>query len=161
MQRIVCCCLAGFLFSSFLTGCASQGPAGFAHDESDLKPDRKAVFGVLPNGMRYVFYPNKEPDGRLFAFLRVGVGSAYEKEEHRGIAHYLEHMAFNGSEHFDPGELVKYFQGIGMAFGGDVNAFTSLDQTVYSLDLPNTEGETIEKAFLLLGDYARRPACGG
>ncbi|MDT8391808.1 MAG: insulinase family protein [Lentisphaeria bacterium] len=130
--------------------------AGFPHERSDLKPDPNAVFGAFPNGLRYVFYPAKEPRDRLFAYLRVAAGSIHEKDEHRGIAHFLEHMAFNGSEHFDPGELVKYFQTIGMNFGGDVNAFTSFDQTVYSLDLPNTDPGTLDKAFLLLGDYARR-----
>ncbi len=120
-----------------------------------LSPDSQAVYGVLTNGLKYVFYPNTEPRGRLFAYLRVGVGSAYERDDEQGIAHYLEHMAFNGSAHFEAGELVKYFQSIGMNFGGDVNAFTSFDQTAYSLDLPNTEPATIEQAFLLLGDYAR------
>lgn len=128
----------------------------FPHEHSDLKPDPKAVFGEFPNGLRYVFYPNPEPQGRLFAYLRIAAGSVYEKDEHRGIAHFLEHMAFNGSEHFDPGELVKYFQTIGMSFGGDVNALTTFDQTAYSLDLPNTESNTLDKAFLLLSDYARR-----
>ncbi len=130
--------------------------ASFSHEKSDLSPDPKAIYGTLPNGIRYVFYPNSEPKGRLLAYLRVAVGSAYETDQQQGIAHYIEHMAFNGSANFKPGELVKYFQSIGMSFGGDVNAFTGIDQTVFSLDLPNTEKKTIEKAFLLLGDYGRR-----
>ncbi len=130
--------------------------APFAHEGSDLSPDPQAVYGVLTNGLQYAFYPSAEPRGRLFAYLRVGVGSAYETDAEQGIAHYLEHMAFNGSANFEAGELIKYFQSIGMNFGGDVNAFTSFDQTAYSLDLPNTDPTTIEQAFLLLGDYARR-----
>ena len=135
---------------------ASVTAIPFPQANSDLAPDAKAVFATLPNGIRYVFYPNAEPPGRVFAYLQIEAGSAYETEEQQGIAHYLEHMAFNGSANFAPGELVKYFQSIGMSFGGDVNAFTSLNRTVYSLDLPNAEADTLDDAFKLLGDYARR-----
>lgn len=148
---VVVCALA---LCAACDGSARTTP--FAQERSDLAADPQAVYGTLPNGFRYIFYPNAEPPGRLFAYLRIATGSAYETEAQQGVAHYLEHMAFNGSENFEPGELVKYFQSIGMSFGGDINAFTSFDQTAFSLDLPNTAAETIDKAFLLLGDYGCR-----
>ncbi|MHC4883666.1 MAG: M16 family metallopeptidase [Planctomycetota bacterium] len=150
--------LYSLILAALSMGC---GPAPipappFVHEGSDLAPDGQAVFGKLKNGMRYVIYPNKEPKNRLFAYLRIDAGSLYETDAQQGVAHFLEHMAFNGSTNFAPGELVKYFQSIGMDFGGDVNAFTSIAQTAYSLDLPNTKPETLKKGFLLLADYARR-----
>lgn len=132
----------------------------FPHERNDLRPDDRAIFGGFENGLRYVYYPNSEPQGRVFMYLFVRAGSLNEKDEQHGIAHFLEHMGFNGSENFAPGALVKYFQEIGMAFGGDINAMTSYDFTAYSLDLPDTSAETIGKGMLLLGDYARRLTLG-
>jgi zinc protease len=129
-------------------------PPAFGQDKSDLKPDPAAVWGRLPNGLRYVILPNKEPRARASLRLVVGSGSLYETEAQRGLAHYLEHMAFNGSTHYAPGTLVEYFQRLGMGFGNDTNAYTSFDSTVYMLELPNTEPATLAEGFQVFGDYA-------
>lgn len=98
--------------------------------------------------------PNKEPRSRTSLRLVVGSGSLYETESQRGLAHFLEHMAFNGSVHYAPGTLVEYLQRLGMGFGADTNASTSFDNTIYLLELPNTLPATLAEGFQVLGDYA-------
>jgi zinc protease len=126
----------------------------FAHESSDLKPDPAAKFGVLENGLRYVIYPNHEPKGRASLRLLVLAGSLHEEENQRGVAHFLEHMAFNGSDHFAPGTLVEFFQRMGMSFGGDTNASTSFDRTQYMLELPDTKEATLTEGLRVLADDA-------
>ncbi len=126
----------------------------FPQESSDLKPDPTARFGTLPNGVRYVIRPNAEPKGRASLRLLVLAGSFDEAENQRGLAHFLEHMAFNGSEHYKPGTLVEFFQRMGMNFGGDTNANTSFDRTLYMIELPNTKDETLAEGLRVLGDYA-------
>ncbi len=126
----------------------------FVHETSDLPVDPAARFGVLPNGMRYVIYPNKEPQGRAALRLLVQAGSLHEQEDQRGVAHFLEHMAFNGSRHYAPGSLVEFFQRMGMSFGGDTNAFTSFDRTQYLLELPQTDETTLAEGLRVFSDYA-------
>jgi zinc protease len=122
---------------------------------SDLLQDPSLVTGTLPNGLRYVLKENREPKNRVAAYLNVQAGSLHEADEQRGYAHFLEHMLFNGTANFKPGELVEYFQSIGMSFGGDINARTSFDETVYHVILPDASRAQIEKGFLVLADYAR------
>jgi zinc protease len=129
-------------------------PPAFGQETSDLRPDPAAVWGRLPNGLRYVVLPNKEPRSRASLRLVVGSGSLYETDPQRGLAHYLEHMAFNGSTHYAPGTLVELLQRQGMGFGADTNASTSFDSTVYQLELPNTQPATLAEGFQVLGDYA-------
>ena len=126
----------------------------FAQATSDLPVDPAAHFGTLPNGVRYVIYPNQEPRGRASLRLLVEAGSLMENEDQRGVAHFLEHMAFNGSQHFAPGTLVEFFQRMGMSFGGDTNASTGLDRTQYLLELPHTDGATLSEGLRVLTDYA-------
>jgi len=134
-----------------LASCLSQG---WPQDQSDLKPDPALIFGTLENGLRYVIMPNHEPKGRVSLQLNVQTGSLHETEAQRGVAHYLEHMMFNGTAHYPPGKLVDYFQSIGMAFGPDTNAYTSYDDTVYQLMLPNSERKTLSEGLEVLADYA-------
>ena len=122
---------------------------------SDLLPDPSLVEGVLPNGFRYVLKENKEPKNRVAVYLDVQAGSFNESDSQRGYAHFLEHMLFNGSTHFKPGELVEYFQSIGMSFGGDTNAKTGFDATVYNIILPGGDRRQLEKGLLVMADYAR------
>lgn len=126
----------------------------FPHDESDLKPDPAAKFGRLDNGVRYIVLPNKEPKGRASVRLAIAAGSLQESESQRGLAHFLEHMSFNGSKHFPPGTLVEFFQRLGMSFGGDTNAFTSFDRTVYMLELPDVTEARFQEAFTYFADVA-------
>jgi zinc protease len=132
---------------------AVAAPA-FAQAKSDLKPDPAVRFGTLPNGVRYILRHNNEPKGRASLRLRVGAGSFNETEDQRGLAHFLEHMAFNGSTHYAPGTLVEFFQRMGMSFGGDTNAFTAFDQTVYMLELPKTDAPTLAEGLRVFADYA-------
>ncbi len=124
------------------------------HLLSELPPDPNAIYGSLDNGFRYVVMKNKKPENRVSMHLYVQAGSMHETDEQRGLAHYLEHMLFNGSEHFKPGELVKYFQSIGMQFGADANASTGFYKTVYDIDLPSGDPDSLAKGMLVLHDYA-------
>jgi zinc protease len=125
------------------------------HEKSDLTPDPALIFGRLDNGFRYVLLKNQEPKGRVGVYLDIQAGSLYETDGQRGFAHFLEHMVFNGSTHFPAGSLVDYFQSIGMSFGGDTNAHTSFDETVYNILLPGASREEMEKGLRVMADYAR------
>ncbi|WP_395748150.1 M16 family metallopeptidase [Prosthecobacter sp.] len=126
--------------------------ATWPQDSSDLKPDPKAEFGQLSNGVRYVILPHDEPPGRASIRLYMDVGSLMEQDDQQGMAHYLEHMAFNGSRHFKGGEMVEYFQRLGMGFGGDTNAHTSFKETVYMLELPKIDPSYIAEGLQLFRD---------
>ncbi len=123
-------------------------------DKSDIKPDPAAVYGALPNGLRYIILPNKEPPGRVSLRLRVNAGSLMEADDQQGLAHFLEHMAFNGSKHYAPGEMVGVFQRLGMGFGADTNANTSYQRTLYMLDLPDTADKTVREGLQFFDDVA-------
>lgn len=126
----------------------------FGQETSDLKPEPGARFGTLPNGLRYVVMANKEPKDRTSLRLVVMAGALHETDDQRGLAHFLEHMAFNGSTHYAPGTLVEFFQRMGMSFGGDTNAYTSFDHTAYMLELPDTKPATLDEGFRVFADYA-------
>ncbi|MBL9130584.1 MAG: insulinase family protein [Verrucomicrobiaceae bacterium] len=127
--------------------------AAWPQDTSDLKTDPKATFGTLENGLRYVVLPHEEPPGRASIRLYMDVGSLMEEDDQQGMAHYLEHMAFNGSRHFKGGDMVEYFQRLGMGFGADTNAHTSFKETVYMLELPKVEPKFITEGMQLFRDY--------
>jgi zinc protease len=112
--------------------------------------------GVLANGLRYIIKENKTPAEKVEMYLHVGSGSLDEEDNQQGLAHFLEHMAFNGSKNFPAGTLVKYFESLGLTFGRHQNAFTSFDQTTYILSLPNIKQQTLDKGLLCLSDFAFR-----
>ena len=128
--------------------------ADFAHQTSDLPVDPAIHWGRLDNGLRYALLHNTEPKGRVSARLAVKVGSIYENENQRGLAHFLEHMAFNGSRHFPSSSVVEFFQRLGMGFGGDTNASTNFDRTIYQLELPDTKPETLRESLTFFADVA-------
>lgn len=134
--------------------------AQWPQDASDLKADPKASFGTLENGLKYVILPNEEPPGRASIRIYMDVGSLMEEDDQQGMAHYLEHMAFNGSRHFPGGEMVEYFQRLGMGFGADTNAHTSFKETVYMLELPKVESKLIAEGMQLFRDYLDGMALG-
>lgn len=147
-----------FFFLSTVSQAEDQGGClkpGWPSERSDLQPDPALTRGTLDNGLRYVVLENQEPRDRVALFLYVHGGSLHETSAQRGVAHYLEHMLFNGTVHFPAGELVKFFQDIGMSFGGDTNAHTSYDETVYRIVLPKGTEEYLRKGFLVLADFAR------
>jgi zinc protease len=110
--------------------------------------------GKLANGLTYYIQQNSRPEKRLELRLVVKAGSILEDEDQQGLAHFTEHMAFNGSANFKKHELISYLQSIGVQFGADLNAYTSFDETVYVLPIPTDRRENIDKAFLVLQDWA-------
>ncbi|MFL6520060.1 MAG: M16 family metallopeptidase [Chthoniobacterales bacterium] len=126
----------------------------FPQEGSDLKPDPAAHFGILPNGVRYVIRPNLEPKGRVALRLLVLAGSLDEADDQRGIAHFLEHMAFNGSTHYPAGTLVEFFQRMGMQLGADANANTNFDHTLYLLELAHSDDATLAEGLRIFRDDA-------
>ncbi|MDO9567116.1 MAG: insulinase family protein [Candidatus Desulfaltia sp.] len=124
------------------------------HEKSELFPDPSLVFGRLPNGFRYVLMENRTPKDRVSMHLNINVGSMHESDQQQGLAHFLEHMLFDGSTHFKPGELVKYFQSIGMKFGPDANAHTGYYETVYDMLLPKGDRQSLDKGLAVLKDFA-------
>ncbi len=120
-------------------------------EASDLKADPDAVWGKLDNGMRYVILPSKAP-GRAAMQLSMRVGSLMEAADQQGMAHFLEHMIFNGTKHFPAGEMVEYFQRLGMNFGPHTNAYTTWDQTVYQIQLPRTTADITGDGLKLFRD---------
>jgi len=121
-----------------------------------LPLDPSVRTGTLPNGMTYYIKSNGWPENRVSLRLAVNAGSVLETDEQQGLAHFLEHMNFNGSKHFESGELVKYLESIGARFGADANAYTSFDETVYMLDLPADKDSLTIKGLWAMGDYAGR-----
>jgi zinc protease len=119
-----------------------------------LKPDPAAHFGTLPNGLRYVVLPNSTPKGRVSLRLLVLAGSLHEEDDQRGLAHFLEHMAFNGSTHYPEGTIVEFFERMGMKFGADANANTNFDRTVYLLELAHSDDATIAEGLRVFSDDA-------
>jgi zinc protease len=108
---------------------------------------------TLPNGLKYFIRQNGRPAKRASLRLAVKAGSLFEEADQLGLAHLVEHMAFNGSAHFKPGELVSYFESIGARLGPHVNAYTSFDETVYMLDVPTDKPEIVDKAVTALADF--------
>ncbi len=134
---------------------ADQPVPQWPHETSDLKPDPALVFGRLPNGFRYVLMQNDTPEDRVSMHLNVQAGSMHETDEQQGLAHFLEHMMFNGSENFPPGEMVRFFQRIGMEFGPDANAHTGFYETVYDVLLPEGDRKNLADGLMVMKDYAR------
>ena len=125
-----------------------------AHEGSDIPADPAVKWGLLENGLRYAILPNAEPPNRVSMRLFVDAGSLMENYDQQGLAHFLEHMAFNGTKNFPAGEMVEYFQRLGMGFGNHTNAHTSFNETVYKLELPNSDAAMIDEGMKLFRDYA-------
>lgn len=126
----------------------------WAFAASDVPVDPAFRFGQLPNGLRYVIRHNATPKGTAVIRMEVAAGSLDETDAERGYAHFVEHMAFNGSTNVPEGEMVKLLERGGLAFGPDTNASTSYDRTVYSLDLPTNDPALLGTALMLLRETA-------
>ena len=116
--------------------------------------EREITINQLPNGLRYYVRANKKPEKRAELRLVVKTGSVLEDDDQQGLAHFVEHMAFNGTAHFPKNEIVKFIESLGMRFGADLNAYTSFDETVYMLQVPTDKPEVMDKALLILEDWA-------
>jgi zinc protease len=135
---------------------AAPSPAWLAwgFNKSDLIPDPAPRFGVLPNGMKYAIMRNETPKQNASVRMRFDVGSTAEADDQRGLAHFLEHMAFNGSKRVPEGEMIKLLERNGLSFGADTNASTGFTETVYKLDLPQVNEPLIDTALMLMRETA-------
>jgi zinc protease len=131
---------------------AAEAPADPA--ARDLAaPDPSVLMGRLPNGLRYAILQHDSHQKEV-VYLRIAAGSVDETDSERGVAHFLEHMAFNGSAHFPAASLIKTFETAGIGFGRDQNAFTTAQETTFTLDIPNEDSAKLDLAFRWLGDVA-------
>ena len=121
---------------------------------AEVPVDPRITVGTLPNGMRYYLRANNQPQRRAELRLVVNAGSILEDDDQRGLAHFVEHMCFNGTRHFPKQDVVAFLQSTGMRFGAHINANTSFDQTVYQLQIPTDSPAVIDRSFLILEDWA-------
>ena len=153
--------MAPALLLAVLCGCATTAPQSTSDappvpNELDqpLSIDPNVRIGVLDNGMRYVIRANAKPEGRAELRLALDVGSILETDDEQGLAHFVEHMAFNGTRNFAKQELWDYLERVGLRIGADLNAHTSFDETVYKLTVPTDSTQIMETAFQIFEDWA-------
>lgn len=149
-----CLTLSVMVLLVFSSSCQTVPVNETSYDHALFKQDTTLIEGQLDNGLRYVLKENHEPKNRVSMHLLIRAGSLHETEDQRGLAHFIEHMMFNGSRNFPPGELVRYFQNIGMQFGGDANAHTGFYETVYDVVLPRGDEKNLNDGLTVLRDYA-------
>lgn len=123
--------------------------------DAKLPFDNEVKTGTLKNGFQYYIRKNVEPEKRVTMYLAVKVGSIVETEKELGLAHFLEHMNFNGLKHFPKNELVNYLQKAGVRFGSDLNAYTGFDETVYQLPIPSDDPELLKNGLQVMRDWAQ------
>ena len=134
---------------------AQQAAVAPAPSLSEKLPvDPKVRIGKLPNGLKYYIRQNSRPEKRAELRLVVNAGSVLETPDKLGLAHFVEHTAFNGTKHFAKNDLIKYLESIGVRFGADLNAYTSFDETVYILPIPTDTARIVDQAFTILEDWA-------
>ena len=148
-RKILLIALSAFLAVAPLAAQADKYPL-----DQKIPVDSKITVGELGNGLRYYIRENREPANRAELRLVVNAGSVLEDDDQLGLAHVVEHMAFNGSKHFPKQKLVDFMESIGMRFGPDLNAFTGFDETTYMLKIPTDSPEILETSFLILEDWA-------
>ena len=140
--------------AAFLIAVTLAAPTTAQDLRAPLPVDSSVRTGTLGNGLKFFIRRNPRPEDRVLLRLAVQAGSVDEAEDQRGLAHVLEHMAFNGTSRFKPGELVSYLQSIGARFGPHVNAYTSYDETVYMLDVPTDRPNALQRGMDALSDFA-------
>lgn len=121
---------------------------------SPIPTDENVKIGTLSNGLKYYVQSNPKPENKVELRLVVNAGSILEDEDQLGLAHFMEHMNFNGTKNFKKNDLVDYLQSIGVKFGSHLNAYTSFDETVYILPIPSQDPEKLEQGFQILEDWA-------
>ncbi len=141
--------LLAFFLSIFSSSLFAQ-----QNSKDTLPVDPNVKIGKLSNGLTYYIRKNEKPTQKVELRLVVNAGSILENEDQQGLAHLSEHMAFNGTTHFKKNDIVSFLQSIGVAFGSDLNAYTSFDETVYILPIPTDKPSNIEKGFQILEDWA-------
>ena len=136
------------LLCAAMTMTAQEAP-----EKLPMDPDVR--YGKLDNGLTYYIRHNEQPKQRCEFHIAQAVGAILEEDHQNGLAHFLEHMAFNGTEHFEGKGIIKYFESVGVNFGGNINAYTSIDETVYRLsDVPTYREGIIDSALLVMHDWS-------
>lgn len=143
------------MLKKFLTATALTVVALFANAQTPLPLDSAVKHGTLPNGLNYYILHNEEPKERVNFYIAQKVGSTLETPEQLGLAHFLEHMAFNGTKNYPGKTMLNYLQSKGIRFGADINAYTSFDETVYNIDnVPSTDKALVDSVLLVLHDWS-------
>lgn len=122
-----------------------------------IENSKDLTIGKMQNGMTYYIYKNKKPENRASVNVLVKAGSLQEDDDQLGMAHFIEHLCFNGTEKYDKNEVIKYYQSIGLQFGGDLNAHTGFDETVYKIQIPTDDKEKFEKGIEVLKEMTLKP----
>ncbi|MBV6522781.1 MAG: hypothetical protein MNPFHGCM_02931 [Gemmatimonadaceae bacterium] len=146
--------IAAALAFSLAAPCVLVSPAQVAEPASRIPLDPAVRHGTLPNGFTYYIRHNSRPEKRVELRLVVNAGSVLEDPDQRGMAHFVEHMLFNGTRRFRKNDIVSYLESIGVRFGADLNAYTSFDETVYILPVPTDKPGLVERGFDILEDWA-------
>ena len=146
--------LAACAFMAF-TAKAQDAAALQQQMMQQLPTDPGTKIGKLPNGLTYYIRHNEYPKGQANFYIAQKVGSVLEEEDQRGLAHFLEHMCFNGTKNFPDNQVIRYLEGIGVKFGEQLNAYTSIDETVYNINnVPTAREATIDSVLLILHDWS-------
>ena len=154
LSRLLLAPAALFLAVPALAQDTVSGETGWAFEQGDLAVEDGYVFGRLDNGMRYVIRSNDRPEGTALVRMEIAAGRLDERDGERGVAHFVEHMAFNGSTNVPEGEMVRLLERLGLAFGADTNAETAFEYTQYKLDLPRADEELLDTALMLMRETA-------
>lgn len=155
-NKIITYCTAALSTALLAIPAFGQQHPASPDDKAPLIPLDPAVrTGKLANGFTYYIRHNEEPQHRVVMYLANKVGSILEEDDQRGLAHFMEHMNFNGTTHFPKNQLVNYLQKAGVRFGADLNAYTSFDETVFQLPLPADSMETLAGGFQVMHDWAQ------
>src|SRR6187401_2345805 len=146
--------IAAVVVCAAATGLLAQQAQPSINPQDIIPFDAAVRTATLPNGLKICVRHNEQPAKRVALRLAVKAGSIDEADDQQGLAHLIEHMAFNGSAHFKPGELISAFESIGARLGPHVNAYTSFDETVYMLELPSDKPEIVTKGLTAMADFA-------
>ena len=155
-RKLACCLLACLLASATDAAPAAAGPRSgrWAHEGVALKPYSRVVWGRLDNGLRYALLPHQGVPGRVVMKLAVMAGSVDETDDEQGIAHFIEHMAFHGTGEMDEGAMLSLFRRLGAEYGSDVNAFTTFDTTIFSLEFRENDPRMLADGFRMFKGIA-------
>lgn len=151
IKVFIACIIAALCFCGY-----SYGQKGVTNLKDTLPNDPNVIIGKLDNGLTYYIRKNAKPEKRVELRLAVNAGSVLESKNQLGLAHFTEHMCFNGTKNFPHNELVNFLQKTGVKFGADINAYTSFDETVYMLQMPTDDSTLLQKGMQVLEDWAHQ-----
>ncbi|NJO03031.1 MAG: insulinase family protein, partial [Bacteroidia bacterium] len=153
-------CLTNYLkYLILLSWCLLFGVTASAQAlnvDQEIPLDPNVRYGKLDNGLTYYIRKNDKPEKRVELRLAINAGSLQEDKDQLGLAHFTEHMLFNGTKNFSKNDIVNYLQSVGVKFGADLNAYTSFDETVYILPIPSDKPEILNQGFQILEDWAHQ-----